>query len=236
VIDDVDATLEALIRTVIPPSACLVDFRAPSREWSDSLSRPCVNLFLHELIEEREARGADWTDIRDERGRVTVRQPPLRTFRLSYLVSAWQPASAKDASGRRAHALLGRVLQVFVEADPIPAAVLQGAMANESGLVELSVAEPIEQRVRPHELWAGLGVPTRSCFDLLVKAPLRTSVAVEAAAAAESITLSTARQDAFRHPAGRARAFSGGSGQNGRQAPEKRWTSFRVREGEAGSR
>jgi hypothetical protein len=193
VIEDIDATLETLIRTAVPSSACLVDFQAPSREWSEGLSRPCVNLFLHDLVEERANRGSDWVDVRDERGRVTMRQPPLRTFRLSYLVSSWPPARRKDSSDRAAHALLGRLLRILVEADPIPGAALQGAMASESGLVELSVAEPWEERVRPHELWASLGVPPRSCFDLVVKAPLRTSVAIQAAAVVEAVSLSTSR-------------------------------------------
>ena len=151
-----------------------------------------------------------------------MRRPPLRTFRLSYLVSAWQPTGGKGRSDANAHTLLGQVLRVFVEADPIPDLALRGTMIDESGLVELWVAEPYEHRARPHELWASLGVPSRSSFDLVVKAPLRTSVTIEAAAAVEAITLSAVGtrsaggQDAVRRP--------------GAMQPEKRWTSFRIRE------
>jgi hypothetical protein len=234
VIEDVDATLEALIRTAIPSSACLVDFRAPSPEWSDALSQPCCNLFLHDLVEEATGRGADWVDVRDERGRVTVRQPPLRTFRLSYVVSVRLPAQGSGAEDRREHALLGKVLQVFVEADPIPSAVLRGALVEEAGLVSLSVAEPYEKRMRPYELWSSLGVPTRASFDLVVNAPLRTSVTVEAAAAVESISLSTTQERPThqRHGVAPSGALppAGSPATGSAIGCDKRWTSFRIRE------
>ncbi len=200
-IQQVNDSLKALIRRGIPPEVSEVDFRAPSPDWIDAADGPRINLFLYELAEERAARGADWVDQRDETGRVTRREPPLRTFRLSYLVSAWAPPGEGNPAAGDERALLAEVLRVLVEADQVPGGGRGQDEAEELLSPELSVAEPFAEGVRPHDLWSSLGMPLRACFQLMVKAPLRTGVSIQPAAAVDTIRLSTA-PDGPGRPAG----------------------------------
>ena len=66
-----------------------VRFEPPTPDWSSTLKRPTVDLFLYDVIEDTDRRSADWEDHRGDDGRVIGRQPPVRYYRLSYLVSAW---------------------------------------------------------------------------------------------------------------------------------------------------
>jgi hypothetical protein len=233
VIEDVDASLAALIQAAIPADEAAVDFRAPVREWAAALTVTCVNLFLHDVVEEIDGRGGDWTDVRDQAGRVAARRPPLRRYRLSYLISAWSPAEDGVRLHPDEHRLLGRVLRLIAETDAIPSATLQGSLADEAAVVGLALAEPSAQRVRPYELWTALGLPPRACLELVVTAPLRPDVTSEVEAPVDSISLSMGRTDhRSETPDGSGGAI--GTGRPGDVAsggaPERRWTAFRIRE------
>ena len=231
-IEDVDAALEALVRTVVPTAEAGVDFGAPSLEWAGSLAKPCVNLFLHHLEEQRSGRGADAEDVRDESGRVVARRAPVRRYRLSYLVSTWPGGRAGRASSAD-HKLLDRILRVVAETDTLPASLLTGSFVEGAVHVDLALGEPSEARVRPHDLWSALGVPPRAGLDLVVSAPLVPTRLSEVAAPAERIDLVASRTAT---PPARARGGSKGS--SGRSINDDsspsgartRWTTFRVRE------
>jgi hypothetical protein len=250
VIDDVDASVLALLRSVIPQREAAVRFDPPTPQWASSLKGACVNLFLHDIVEELGGRGADWTDVRADDGRVVARQPPLRRYRLSYLVSAWASSSEVE------HRLLSRVLRTMVEADHLPAEALVGSLVEEGRCVDVAVADPSPSRLRPHDLWSALGTPPRACFEFVVTAPLRPTPSTEAAPPVETVTLDVSKEP--RHPtpvvaapprgrspdsaktgsAGRRRAGSAGRDRGSATATpgrpiapgQKGWTAFRIRE------
>jgi hypothetical protein len=224
VIDDVDASVLAMLRSAISERDAAVRFEAPTPAWVSSLKGPCIDLFLHDVVEELGGRGADWTDLRGSDGRVVARQPPLRRYRLHYLVSAW----ASSAEGE--HRLLGRVLRVVVEADNLPSEVLVGSLIEEARHVEVALAEPDPSRLRPHNLWSALGTPPRTSFELVVTAPLRPAPITEVAPPAETISLGVSKEL-------RSGPSAGGTARRSDDAPAqpdlaggKRWTSFRIRE------
>jgi Pvc16 N-terminal domain len=230
-IEDADAALEALVRTVIPVTEAAIDFGAPSQEWASSLAQPCVNLFLHQLDEERSGRGADVEDVRDEAGRVVARRAPVRRYRLSYLVSAWPLGCARAPSVE--HALLDRFVRLIANNDALPRSILSGSFFEEEARVDLELAEASEQRVRPHELWSALGVPPRACLDLVVSAPLVPARLSEVAAPAERIDLIASRTATPTATARGSHAGLGGGSLSGRGGPggnQPRWTAFRARE------
>jgi hypothetical protein len=250
VIDDVDASVLALLRSVIPPREAAIRFEAPTPQWASSLKGPCVNLFLHDIVEEVGARGADWTDVRADDGRVVARQPPVRRYRLSYVVSTW--ASSPEVE----HRLLSQVLRTLVEADYLPAEVLVGSLVEEGRCVDVAVADPSPSRLRPHDLWSALGAPPRACFEFVVTAPLRPTPSTETAPPVETVTLDVSKEprpptpslaapprgrsadSAKTGPAGRRRAGSAGQDAgSGTSTPGRpitpgrtRWTAFRIRE------
>jgi hypothetical protein len=225
VIDDVDASVLTLLRSGIPEEDVAVRFEAPTPAWVASLKGPCIDLFLHDVAEELGGRGGNWTDVRGAHGRVIARQPPLRRYRLHYLVSAW--ASSTEVE----HRLLGRVLRVVVEADNLPTEVLVGSLIEDGRHVEVALAEPDPSRVRTHDLWSALGTPPRTSFELVITAPLRPAPITEIAPPAETISLGVKRED----QSAAARAGRSGRAEDRPEAAgSKKWTSFRIREAGAG--
>jgi hypothetical protein len=226
VIDDVDASVLALLRSGISEREAAVRFEAPTPAWVSSLKGPCIDLFLHDVVEELGGRGGDWTDVRDGDGRVIARQPPLRRYRLHYVVSAWASSPAVE------HRLLGRVLRLVVEADNLPASVLVGSLIEDARHVEVALAEPGPSRLRPHDLWSALGTPPRTSFELVITAPLRPAPITEIAPPAETISLGVTKGD----PAAAAMpARSAAAPIRPDLAGSQKWTSFRIRERRAGT-
>ena len=215
-IDDVDASILALLRMAIPKRDAGVRFDAPTADWVAGSEGPCIDLFLHDIVEDVGGRGADWADVKNGDGRLVARQRPLRRYRLSYLVSAW--ASSPEVE----HRLLGRALRAIVEADPFPTEVLVGSLVEEAGHVSVALAEPSPSRLRPHDLWSAFGAPPRTSFELVMTAPLRPGPITESAPPVEKLDLEVSRERRPSLPTGAA----------GRKPPagSKRWTSFRIRE------
>ncbi|GAA2807346.1 Pvc16 family protein [Crossiella cryophila] len=80
-ITDVDQAVRAVLTEALGGTA-LVEFALPTDPPED----PVLALLLRDI--RAEAGGSDWTDIRDETGRVVGRRPPVRRFRLTYLLCA----------------------------------------------------------------------------------------------------------------------------------------------------
>ncbi|MGA8016372.1 MAG: DUF4255 domain-containing protein [Candidatus Dormiibacterota bacterium] len=171
---EVDASLRALLRAeAVGESGVDMVFDAPDAAWAAKLGSPLIDAHLVEIREDLERRPADWEDVREEQGRIVARRPPLRRFRLRYLVTAWAPGVEQE------HALLSRVLLCLSAHEAIPAEHLTGALASEGVPVYLSVAPPSAADPPPWAIWAALGVSARTCLDVVVLAPLPrpTSVA-----------------------------------------------------------
>jgi hypothetical protein len=148
------------------PRGAVVSTDSPTAEWAHAARKAAtVNLFLYDVREDLTGRGADWDDIRDERGRVVARQPPPRRYELSYLVTAW------GASADAEHELLGAVLAQAASRDVLPDDCLPpGWPAARAPLVVRSA--PPQPVVEPGDLWSGLGIPPRAAVNLVVTAPL----------------------------------------------------------------
>jgi hypothetical protein len=241
VIDDVDGTLRAFLADALPEKTA-VDFDAPTAEWSGKVEMPTVNLFLRDVSEERQARAGDWTDVRDENGNVTARQPPVRHFTLVYHVTAWGGSTAEQ------HALLGAVVAGLPVYDSIPTQYLSGRLADDDVSVGLQVGENGSSA----DLWALLGQHPRASLTLVVTVPVAPPAVTELEPPPSSIDLGLAGADgrSGRSPAAtlpdppgstppRPRPEPSAAGdrdggtdgtQLGNGGQEGGWTTFRVRE------
>jgi hypothetical protein len=224
VIDDVDRSLRALLGAHV--GGADVAFDAPTPEWAAGVAgakRPVLSLFLHAVDEDVAVRRADWDDVREADGRVVGRQPPLRRYRLSYLVSAWAGDPVEE------HALLGRVLEVALVAEVVPLEHLHGRLAEQElpVVLEAAVRLPDVPAPPPHDLWSALGMPMRASLDLRVAAPLLPALSTDLAPAAERLDLGIAKVDAAGVGAG---AGDGGAGPEPVGRVVKRWTGIRLTE------
>ena len=166
-----DDSLETFLRTIGPLPASDVDisFEPPDADWSASLSRPAVNLYLWRLRRSVTEATAGTTLV--EEGGARFRRGPRPRVELGYLVTTW----ATEA--RNAHQLLGRVLTAFLRTNELPAEFLQGALAEVRPLPSLSLSKADDDP--PSEFWVALGGRFQPGVELTVTATIDPEVLVE---------------------------------------------------------
>lgn len=174
-IHDVDDALRALLeRDALAGSGAGVSFDAPSKEWAARQSSPTVNVYLYDIREDVERRGAQYEDIRrNTEGRSTIvdRRMPPRLFGLAYLVSAWTQRPEDE------HRLLSAVLSCLLRHPVVPPDLLGGSLApaeapGEKPLpVKMTVALPAKDR-KTSDVWGTLGGELRPALDVVVTAPV----------------------------------------------------------------
>jgi hypothetical protein len=202
VLDDVDASLAALLARQLPEGTT-VSFEAPALTWVDAPpGKQVVNAFLYDVREEQDWLGADWEDVRDGDGRVVGRQPPPRRYELSYLVTAWAGDAALE------HRLLSDVLRMAFAGEAVPADCLAGSLV-ETGLPVLLRVVRKDPPHSPTKVWSDLGLPPRLVVDVAVSAPMVPPMVTDLAPPAEGFHL------------GIGRGGPGGFGPRGPQGPQR---------------
>lgn len=172
-IAEADDALEALLKAAdLGPGKTDLVFDAPTADWAAGRgSKRILNLWFHSVTEKVESRVGDWTDVRDENGRVVERQPPLRRYDLAYLVTAWTGDVRED------HRLLSAALLAFASHESLPEQYRTGSLLNLGLPLPLHVATPVSGVVvDAWDVWGALGTPPRAHLDVVLSVPLRLPV------------------------------------------------------------
>jgi hypothetical protein len=223
VIHDADRSLEAWLGRMLPP-AVGVRFDAPDPGWARRPpERPFVDVFLYDIAEDTDGLTGDSALVRDPVGRAVAWQPPVRQFRLSYLLTAWSADVSAD------HELLGYVMAGCASAAVIPADCLRGSLLEAGLPVQLRCAPPggvVGQQgtAGTAGLCQALGVPPRAALTLVMLAPLVPAATAEIAPPARSLDLNvaaTARRAPVPPPAGQPSPSQPG---------QRRWERARITE------
>lgn len=212
-IHDVDTALRRLLTASLEDEKAEVAFDAPTAAWAAGQDRPAVNLFLYDVREEAEGRTGDWTDVRDDDGRVVGRQPPARHYRLAYILSVW----AGDAEEE--HRILGRILETVPEREAIPPELLPHRVLEQGFPVTLRLGLPSDGPSAT-DLFSALGSPPRATCHLTVVVPIRPALDTQLEKPAARMDLGVKKEPPRPRPTA-----------PGRQV--KRWSDSRIQE-EAG--
>jgi Pvc16 N-terminal domain len=177
--DDLDASLQRLLTDPDAPeplSNTDISFETPARDYAPS--RPTLNLFLHQIRENRTLR--EPAPIMDRSGPTVVRRhPPLRV-ECGYLVTAWSDLAAGSAVRvAQEHRLLGLALVWLSRIGTIPPAYLHGALADQAFPPPVLVARPQPPAEEPGQFWVSLGVPPRPALSLQVTVALDLGMATD---------------------------------------------------------
>ena len=164
-IHEVDETLRALIVDDPGSSGIDVSFDAPTKDWSSRQGSPTVNVFLYDIREDLLRRDVGPQPVRDDNGVVVGRQPPVRRFKLSYLLTAW--TQRPEDEHRLLSILLGRLLQF----GSVPDEFLQGSLVDSPVPVVLDLALPPTADRSLSDIWSALGGELKPSLDLAVIAP-----------------------------------------------------------------
>ncbi|NLE44875.1 MAG: DUF4255 domain-containing protein [Chloroflexi bacterium] len=148
---ELDEVLRQLLIREIPVRNGEVDitFDQPTREWAARLSRPTLNLFLHDIRENVKLRGSQqWTTERRKDGTVIQRRTPARVD-LHYMITAW--ANEPDDE----HNLLARTLMALMRQPSLPEDLLPPSLKEQPVPIPLQVAQEDTLR-NPADVWNAL--------------------------------------------------------------------------------
>ena len=168
-IDDLDRTLEALLRLALPQSVVgqvSLSFAAPDNQFPPtSVSLPAIDLFLYDLQENRDLRSAEWQVDRLPDGTSTRQRAPVRVD-CSYLITAW-PSESSPTPAFDEHHLLGQVMQALLRYTTIPPQVLQGSLQGQEPPLPTGTLLPGRLQSLA-EFWQALGGKPKAALTYTV--------------------------------------------------------------------
>ncbi len=166
-INDLDDTIKQLLikNGKLDQGEVDIRFETPAREWSASLSRPTINLYLYDIRENHELRGTEWIIERNGNNTAT-RRKNARRINLSYLVTVWTN-NIEDQ-----HALLWRVLSTLIRYPVIPHESLFGQLSKQEYPIIANTAQPDGLFANPADFWAALDNEIRPSFNYVVTLPM----------------------------------------------------------------
>ncbi len=157
-IDDLDKSLEQLLKTELPPglvSQVAITFASPGDQFPpSSVTLPALDLFLYDVRENRELRSNEWRLERLNDG-AGQKNPPTLRIDCSYLITAWPSASSTTAA-QDEHRLLGELLKALSRYTSLPSAVLQGVLAGQQPPLPTTSLQPGRLQSLA-EFWQALG-------------------------------------------------------------------------------
>ncbi|HEX2980293.1 MAG TPA: DUF4255 domain-containing protein [Anaerolineaceae bacterium] len=140
--DALDESIKNLLVKEMPIRKNEIDivFDQPTDEWSGAIGKPTLNLFLYNIQENRQLRGAEqFSEIHLPDGRVEIRANPARVD-LSYLITAW---SKKELDQ---HKMLGMAMMAVMRSPFLPEDCYTDGLRGHSMPVPLSVAQSDEAK------------------------------------------------------------------------------------------
>lgn len=169
-IHHLDATLKKLLMLKVPVDTAVVDinFDMPTAEWSKKLSRPTMNLFLHDVRENLELRTPDRFLARTGDSH-SLRRGPVRVD-LTYLITAWTTDVADE------HELLGRVLSTLVRFPILPDDVLEESMRTQPRPLQAWIARP-ERTPNAWDIWGPVENRMKAALSYVITASVDPDVA-----------------------------------------------------------
>jgi Pvc16 N-terminal domain len=148
-IDELDEALRQLFIRELPIKNNEVDiaFDQPKREWSGRLSRPTINIFLHDVRENVKLRQTQF-QRQIERTKDGMAIQHLNFFRLDlhYVVTVWATEPEDE------HRLLTRALMVLFKHSELPGDLLPESLKGQPWPVPIIVAQ-YENVEKPSDIW-----------------------------------------------------------------------------------
>jgi hypothetical protein len=168
-IDDLDRTVEELLRRELPPALVeqvAISFGAPDAEFPPaSVTLPAIDLFLYDIRENLELRSTGWIVERQDNGTAIKQRAPARVD-CSYMITAW----SSESSTTRAldeHRLLSEVMKVLLRHPTIPEVLLQGSLRGQEPPLPSSTLQP--GRLQSiGEFWQALGGKPKAALNYTV--------------------------------------------------------------------
>jgi hypothetical protein len=170
-ITDLDESIKQLLikKGELNSGEIEISFETPDREWSASISKPRINLYLYDIRENHELRGTEWRVNAEKNGMATRKKNPAR-IDLSYLVTIWAHDIADE------HRLLWHVLMTLFKHPILPDEVLPAALVEQEYPVTTLTAQPDGLLQNPADFWTALDNNLKPAINYVVTVPLDLSL------------------------------------------------------------
>lgn len=182
-LDDLDKTLEELLKRELPPAlaeGATISFATPDSEFATKVRLPAIDFFLYDVRENVELRNNQWLVERNSNGTATKKRPPVRVD-CSYLITVW-PAESADVQTE--HRLLGAVMKVLARYSKLPDEILQGNLKGQDPPLRTSALIP-SQLQSLGEFWQAMGGKPKAALNYTV------TLSMEVSEIAETVSLVT---------------------------------------------
>lgn len=166
-ISDLDETIKQLLvkKGALDPAEVVISFDAPDREWSASISKPTINIYLYDIRENHQLRVTDWTVDKDPNGFASRRKNPSQ-FDLAYLITVW----TNDITDE--HRLLWQVLHTLSRYAVLPEELLPAQLAKRKQAIKTTTAQPDGLFKNPADFWGALDNQLKPSINYVVTLPL----------------------------------------------------------------
>jgi len=174
-ITDLNETIKQILikKGAFDPAEVDISFETPKREWSASISKPTVNLYLYDIRENHELRGTEWFIEKDQNGTATRKKSPSRV-NLSYLITVW----TNDIEDE--HRLLWHTLLTLFRYPELPEELLSGQLTALQYPVKTTTAQPDGLFSNPADFWTALDNELKAAISYVVTLPLDLDLAFTA--------------------------------------------------------
>ncbi|MBE0480414.1 MAG: DUF4255 domain-containing protein [Dehalococcoidia bacterium] len=165
-ISDLDETIRQLLLKTgkLDPAEVDISFDMPDRQWSASISKPTVNVYLYDIHENRELRDNEWT-VSHDKGMATRKKTPMRVD-LSYLVTVW----TNDMLDQ--HRLLSHLLAVLFRHKQFPEEALAGSLKDMDWPIRTQTAQPDGVLRNTSDFWSALDNQLKPSINYVVTLPI----------------------------------------------------------------
>jgi hypothetical protein len=170
-ISDIDETIKQLLiqKGAIDPAEIDINFETPDREWSASISKPTINIYLYDIRENHRLRGTEWAIAKDVNGNASKKKNASR-IDISYLITVW----TNDITDE--HRLLWHVLFTLFRFHKLPVELLSEELARAKYPIKTATAQPDGLFNNPADFWSALDNEIKPSIYYVVTLPLDTEM------------------------------------------------------------
>jgi hypothetical protein len=168
VLGDLHESISAMIRDILGAGEVTVAFGPPTSPGQPP-EAPIVSLWLSDIREEKTGRGSDRLPTRGEDGMVTGWRPPVRKYRLGYLLTVLAASYGLEID------MIGELLRSLGGIDGLPEACRRGWLADDAEPVRVDLACPDHSVAEGWGLWSALGLEPRTGLFLVITVSVRSN-------------------------------------------------------------
>ena len=174
-IHDLNETIKQLLIKMgkLDPAEVVINFETPDREWSASVSKPTINIYLYDIRENHELRATEWVITKDNNGNATKKINPSR-ISLSYLITVWTNDIVDE------HRLLWHVLLTLFRYHKLPEEILPKQLVEQKYPIKAAAAQPDGLFSNPADFWSALDNEIKPSINYVITVPLDTDIAFTA--------------------------------------------------------